>query len=68
MDHAGLYLWLWILIGNAIAIIGLSSIGGTTSAMGSGLGTGMGDRDVRMRDPNYRDPGNPNYREPGTKQ
>lgn len=38
MESPGLYLWLWILIGNAVGIVILSGVGG------SGARTGPYDR------------------------
>lgn len=34
MNNVGIYLWLWIIVANAAAILALSAVGGSTSAMG----------------------------------
>lgn len=34
-ENAGLLIWVWILVGNAIGIFILNGVGGSTSAMSS---------------------------------
>jgi hypothetical protein len=35
-ENAGLLIWVWILVGNAIGLFILSGVGGPTSAMTTG--------------------------------